>query len=127
MTPSVLLSRKSFASCQGFSSAGSWERTHPACRVSDTQGPACGTFPRTEPPRSLRLCLENRRSAGFQSASADVYILRAGETRALLLVRTSPFSCAWCAPADGRLFPKMASGTMSYTMHERLRLGSEFR
>src|SRR5213593_3270319 len=29
---SVLLSRKSYASCQGFSSAGSWERTHPACK-----------------------------------------------------------------------------------------------
>ena len=30
--------RKSSASWQGFSSAGSWERTHPACRVLDTQG-----------------------------------------------------------------------------------------
>ena len=34
----VVLSRKSFASCQGFSSAYSWERTHPACRVLDIQG-----------------------------------------------------------------------------------------
>src|SRR6058998_2321578 len=43
---SVLLSRKSFASCQGFSSAGSWERTHPACRMLDTLGTLEACAPR---------------------------------------------------------------------------------
>src|SRR5881396_780580 len=35
---SVLLNLKSFASCQGFSSASAWERTHPVCRMLDTSG-----------------------------------------------------------------------------------------
>src|SRR5947208_13574638 len=53
------LSRKSFASCQGFFSAGSWERTHPACRMSDTQGTLEACAPRDRPPCSLLPCLQN--------------------------------------------------------------------
>src|SRR6266545_3930318 len=51
---SVLLTRKSFTSCQGFSSAGSWERTHPACRLLDTQGTLEACAPRDD-LRGLRV------------------------------------------------------------------------
>src|SRR6266545_4937442 len=43
---------------KSFSAYSAWERTHPACRVLDTLGTLEACAPRTEPPRSLRLCGE---------------------------------------------------------------------
>src|SRR6266511_1686945 len=59
---SVLLTRQSLAGCQGFSSACSWERTHPASCVPAGHSRHAGSWkralPGTEPPRSPRLCGE---------------------------------------------------------------------
>src|SRR5216117_1349463 len=72
---SVPLSRKSFATCQGFSFACSWERTHPACRVLDTLGTLEACAPRDGTSAfSASLCGEIRFGCGWAALCSSVFI-----------------------------------------------------